>query len=249
MSNQLKDKVVIVTGGSTGIGRATAARLAEEGARVVITGRNENTLKEAAALNANIEYIQADISQTADVEKVLAHVKDKYGKLDTLVNNAGVANFVPLSDVTLEHIDNQFNINVRGLIDMTRQALPLLIASKGTIVNNASSAADAPMMGGSVYSATKAAVVALTKAWAKELASQGVRVNAISPGPIETPIFDKLNMPPEDFQKFAEQVKGMVPLERFGKPEDIAAGVVYLASNESSFVTGAQIKVDGGVSA
>ena len=249
MSERLKDKVAIVTGGSTGIGRSTATRLASEGAKVVITGRNETTLKEAAELHGDIEYVVADVSKTEDVQKVLKHVEDKYGKLDILVNNAGIAKFLPLADVDLEHIDEQFNTNVRGLVDMTRQALPLLIASKGSVINNASVVADDPMMGGSVYSATKAAVVALTKSWARELAGEGVRVNVVSPGPIETPIFGKTGMAAEDMEKMAEQIQQMVPMGRFGQPEEIAAAIVYLASDDAGYVTGTQIKVDGGMAA
>jgi NAD(P)-dependent dehydrogenase (short-subunit alcohol dehydrogenase family) len=143
----------------------------------------------------------------------------------------------------------QFNTNVRGLFEITRKALPLLEKSKGVILSTASIVAVAPMENASVYSATKAAVIAMTKSWAKELAPKGIRVNAVSPGPIETPIFGKMGMPEEQLTAMAESIVARVPLQKFGQPEDIANAFVYLASDESSFVTGAQLLVDGGMTA
>ena len=249
MSNRLNGKVAVVTGGSTGIGRAVAARLATEGANVVITGRNEDTLKESAAQHGNIEYKVADVAKSDDVKRVIDETVQKHGKIDVLVNNAGIAWFAPLGQIDANHIGAQFATNVSGLIDTTQQALPHLIAVKGVIINIASSVVDSPMPGGSVYSSTKAAVVTLSRAWSRELAAQGVRVNIVSPGPIETPIFAKTGMTEEQLKEMAGQIVQNVPLGRFGRPEDIAASVAYLASDDAAFVTGEQLRVDGGYAA
>jgi NAD(P)-dependent dehydrogenase (short-subunit alcohol dehydrogenase family) len=247
--NKLNGKVALITGGSTGIGRGTALAFANEGAKVLITGRNEDTLKESAAQHENISYLIADASNPADAVKTIKHVEQTYSALDILVNNAGVALFVPLEQSSLEDFDAQFNTNVRGLYETTRVALPLLEKSKGVILSTASGVAVAPMANAAAYSATKAAVVALTKAWAKELAPKGIRVNAVSPGPIETPIFGKMGFAEEDLAEMAKAIAGQVPLQRFGAPEDIANAFVYLASDDASFVTGAQLIVDGGFTA
>ncbi|MBL8019573.1 MAG: SDR family oxidoreductase [Leptospirales bacterium] len=249
MSQQLKGKVAIVTGGSTGIGRATALRLASEGATVVITGRDESTLKESVAQHPGIHFVMADVSKPADVKRVIEWTIQNHGRIDILVNNAGIAQFLPLGKFELDHFDAQFATNVRGLVDMTQQALPHLIQSKGVIVNNASIAGDQPIAGGSVYSATKAAVIALSRSWAKELASQGVRVNTVSPGPIETPIFGKTGMPVDQLKEMTKQMVSSIPLSRIGKPEEVASAIAYLASDEARFVTGIQLKIDGGLAA
>lgn len=246
---RLDGKVALVTGGSTGIGEETARAFANEGAKVLITGRNEDTLKTSAAQHESIAYLVADASDPADATKTIQHVEQTYGALDVLVNNAGVALFVPLEHSSLEQFDVQFNTNVRGLYEITRRALPLLEKSKGVILSTASGVAVSPMANASAYSATKAAVVALTKAWAKELAPKGIRVNAVSPGPIETPIFGKMGLPEDQMNEMAQQIVNLIPLQRFGKSEDIASAFVYLASDEASFVTGAQLLVDGGFTA
>ena len=196
MSQEFADKVVLVTGGSTGIGAATALHFASRGARVVVTGRHEATLKASAARHPGIAYVVADIAKTTDAARGVEEVRSRYGQLDVLVNNAGIAEIAALSDATPEHARRTFDINVHGLIETTRIALPLLRKAKGAIVNVASTVADQPFPNMSVYSASKAAVVALTRSWAQELAADGVRVNAVSPGPIETPIFapDKLGI-------------------------------------------------------
>jgi NAD(P)-dependent dehydrogenase (short-subunit alcohol dehydrogenase family) len=245
----MTNKIALVTGGSTGIGAATAKHLADDGFKVLITGRNEKTLKESAAEHDNIDWLISDVSTPDDVKKTVAHIKNTYKRLDVLVNNAGIATPVPFEQITLDHYDDIFNINVRGLIDMTLTSLPLLKESKGNIINIASIVADDPFSGFSIYSASKGAVITLTKGLAKELAEYGIRVNAISPGPIATPLFDKMDLSEQEQEGMGESIKEMVPLGRFGTPEEVATAVAFLASDKASYVTGAQYKVDGGIAA
>ena len=248
-SQKLESQVALVTGGSTGIGRAIALRLAKSGARVVITGRHEEALREAAAQHPSIGHVVADVSVVADAARTIEEVKRRHGRLDVLVNNAGVAPMAPLSDAAPEHVRGVFDTNVLGLVELTRQALPLLRASKGSIVNLSSVVADQPFANMSVYAASKAAVLALSRAWAQELAGDGVRVNAVSPGPIETPIFGKMGLGKEQLEGMAAGMISQIPLRRFGKPEEVAAVVGFLASPDASFVTGAQYPVGGGIEA
>ena len=245
----MSKKVALVTGGSTGIGSAIAIQLAENGLQVVITGRTESTLKTSAGQHANISYIVADVAKPEDVKKTIAHMKSTFGRLDVLVNNAGIAPSVPFEQFTLDHFDNLYNTNVRGLVDITHKALPLLKKSKGNIINITSVVADKPMPGFLIYSSTKGAVITLTKGLAKELAPFGIRVNAVSPGPIETPLFDKIGMNEKEMENMAGAISQMVPLGRFGTVDEVASVVTYLASEQASYVTGAQYKVDGGFGA
>ncbi|MEQ9364019.1 MAG: SDR family oxidoreductase [Leptospirales bacterium] len=251
MSTELKHtgKVALVTGGGSGIGRASAERLAADGALVIVAGRSEGQLKEVAASHDRIDYIVADVSDKTQVAALVEGVVKKHGRLDILFNNAGVAKFLPLERVDGVHYDEQFNINVRGLIDVTLQALPHLKKNGGVILNNASVVGDDPMPNGSIYSATKAAVIALGRSWAQELAPARIRVNSVSPGPIETPIFARTGMSEKDLNDMAAGIQASVPLGRFGQPEEIAGLVSFLASDDAAFITGAQYKVDGGMSA
>ncbi len=245
------DQIVLVTGGSTGIGAATALHFARAGAKVIITGRTEATLREAAARDRNIAHVLADVSNPADAARTVETVKARYGRLDVLVNNAGVFELAPISDAGTDHFRRTFDINVGGLIETTRLALPLLRQVKGAIVNVASVVADQPFANMSVYSASKAAVLALTRAWAQELAADGVRVNAVSPGPIETPIFDakKLGLTEGQLAAMGEAILGLVPTKRFGKPDEVANVIAFLAARSMTFVTGAQYHVGGGIEA
>lgn len=245
----LESKVALVTGGSTGIGRATALRLAEAGARVLITGRNQDSLEEAASRHASIGWVVADVAREEDARRTIEEVQKRHGRLDLLVNNAGIAFPAPLEAADPQHVRKQFDVNVLGLVEVTRQALPLLRASKGAIVNVASIVADQPFAGMSVYAATKAAVLALTRAWAKELGPEGIRVNVVSPGPVETPILAKTGMSAADLDRMASGILERVPMKRFGQPEEVAEVIAFLGSPGASFVNGAQYGVGGGAEA
>jgi NAD(P)-dependent dehydrogenase (short-subunit alcohol dehydrogenase family) len=246
---KLESKVALITGGSTGIGRAVAFELAQAGAQVVVTGRHEDELREAAAQHSGISWLVADVARLADAPTTVEEVQCRHQRLDILVNNAGIAAVAPLTDATPEHVRQLLEVNVMGLIEVTRHALPLLRQTRGTIVNVASVAADQPFANMSVYSASKAAVLALSRAWAQELAPDGIRVNAVSPGPIETPILGKTGIPREQLEEIGSGMVNQVPMGRFGKPEEVASVVGFLASPQSSFVTGAQYAVGGGIEA
>jgi NAD(P)-dependent dehydrogenase (short-subunit alcohol dehydrogenase family) len=251
LSFSFVNQVVLVTGGSTGIGAATADLFARSGAKVVITGRTESTLIAAVAQHANISHIVADVARPDDSSRVIGEVRARHGRLDVLVNNAGTIAIMPLAKLDADHARRTFDTNVIGPIELTRLALPMLTASKGTIVNITSTQSDQPIAITSAYAATKAALLALTRAWAKELGPLGIRVNAVSPGPIDTPINspEKLGITAQEFEAMASGVVSIVPLARFGKPSEVAPVIAFLASNASSFVTGAQYHVGGGLEA
>jgi NAD(P)-dependent dehydrogenase (short-subunit alcohol dehydrogenase family) len=255
MENQTKGtfegQVALVTGGSTGIGAAIALELAQGGARVVITGRHEQTLRASAARHPQIAFHVADVGRPADAARAVEDVRARFGQLDALVNNAGVFELRAIGDAAADHVRRLWDTNVLGVVETTRAALPLLRRARGSVVNVASIAADHPMANASVYSATKAAVLALTRAWAKELAGEGVRVNAVSPGPIETPIFDaeKIGVTVEMMQQMSEQIRQSVPLKRFGTPAEVAKTVAFLLTPGAGYITGAQVTVGGGLEA
>ncbi len=249
MTKRFEKLIGLVTGGSTGIGAAVARELAQEGATVLITGRHEETLRASAAQHPAIRYIVADVSKAADSARVIEELRTKYGRLDVLVNNAGIAPIRPLTDASPDHVREVLEVNVVGLIEITRLALPLLRASKGNIVNVASVLADKPFANLSVYSASKAALVALSRSWAQELAADGIRVNVVNPGPIDTPIYGKMGLSSEAFDGLAASVLAMVPSRRFGTAAEVAPVVAFLASSEASYVTGARYTVGGGIEA
>ncbi len=246
-TNKLEGKIALVTGGNSGIGLATAQRFVAEGAHVFITGRRQKELDAAVAeIGANTIGVQGDVSNLADLDRLYATIKDQAGKLDVVFANAGVAEFVPLDQVTEEHYDRIFNANVRGLLFTVQKALPLLTPG-ASILLNASVAGSKGFAGGSVYSASKAAVRSFARAWMMDLKDRGIRVNVISPGPIQTPIMGKGSGDAEKDKALIDQIVGAVPLGRIGQSEEIAAAAVFLASSEGSFVNGAELFVDGGL--
>jgi NAD(P)-dependent dehydrogenase (short-subunit alcohol dehydrogenase family) len=247
MSQSLAGKVAVVTGGSSGIGLATAQRFAAEGAYVFITGRRQKELDEAVALiGENVTGVQGDVSNLEDLDKLYAIVKDQKGYVDILFANAGVGDLVPLGEITEAHYDKLFNINVKGLVFTVQKALPLF-RDGGSIILNASVASIGGMAAFSIYSATKAAVRSFARTWTSDLKSRNIRVNAVSPGPIDTPILDGLASSPDQVEEIKGSLASQVPMGRMGKPEELANAVLFLASSESSFVTGIELFVDGGL--
>ena len=251
MSHTFENQVVLLTGGSTGIGAATARLLAGRGAKVVITGRHENPLRTAAEQHPNISSVTADIARPADAARSVQETLARHARIDVLINNAAILETSPLSDVTTEHARRLLDVNVLGLIETTRLALPHLRASSGNIVNVTTVAADQPFANMSVYCASKAAVLALTRSWAQELGGEGLRVNAVSPGPIETPMFspEKLGLSAAQVERLGASILPLVPAKRFGKPEEVAEVIAFVASRAASFVNGAQYSVGGGIEA
>ena len=245
---KLAGKTALVTGGSEGIGFATAQEFISEGAFVFITGRRKPTLDAAVAkLGASALGIQADSAKLDDLDRVYAEIKAKKGKLDVLFVNAGGGEFAPLGKITEEHYDQTFAKNVKGLVFTVQKALPL-IGKGGSIILNASIAATKGIPALSVYSATKAAVRNFARGWTVDLKGTGIRVNVVSPGPIDTPGFRGVTDGTEEgYKQFSEAMAAGVPLGRVGQSEEIAKAVVYLASDDSSFVAGFDLVVDGGI--
>jgi len=244
MAGKLEGKVALVTGGNSGIGLATAKEFAREGARVVITGRDRRTLDAAAReIGGEVLALRSDAASLAEIDGLFAAVKEKFGRIDVLFVNAGVAQFAPVEETTEELFDHVMDINFKGAYFTVKKALPLL-ADGASVVLNTSVVAHVGFPAASVYSASKAALLSLVRTLSADLAGRGIRVNAVSPGPVETPIFGRLGLPEEAKQGFGEQV----PLKRLGRPEEIAKAVLFLASSDSSFLVGTEIVADGGVS-
>jgi NAD(P)-dependent dehydrogenase (short-subunit alcohol dehydrogenase family) len=240
---KLEGKVAVITGGNSGIGHATAKRFVEEGAYVFITGRRQSELDEAVKqIGDNIAGVQGDVSNLADLDRLYDTVKQKKGRLDSLFANAGVAEFASLGDITEAHFDKTFNINVKGLLFTVQKALPL-IQDRGSIILNASIAASKGIEASSIYNATKAAIRSFARSWTVDLKHRKIRVNAISPGPIDTPGLRNL----VKTDGLLEQIKAMVPLGRMGSPDEVAKAVSFLASDDSSYITGIELFVDGGM--
>jgi NAD(P)-dependent dehydrogenase (short-subunit alcohol dehydrogenase family) len=247
MSGKLGGKVAVITGGSTGIGLATAKEFAAQGATVIITGRRQAALDKAVALiGKNVTAVQGDTANLADLDKLYDTVKRQAGRIDVLIANAGIGEFKSTAEATPEHFDKVFNVNVRGVYFTVQKALPL-IADGASIVVTASSAQYMGIPGFSVYSATKAAVRTLVRSWAAEFKTKGIRVNTLSPGPIDTPIFETLGMPPETIEMAKAGFVSQVPLGRIGRSEEMAKAMLFLASSDSSFSTGIDLVADGGM--
>ena len=244
---RFEGKVAVVTGGNSGIGLATAKRLQEEGARVAISGRSKKTLDEAVRTIGNgVVAVQADVAKLAEVDKLYTEVSQKLGKIDVLFVNAGVAKFAPLAGTSESLYDEQFDINIKGAYFTIQKALPWLNDGASVILNT--SVVDSKGAPGSTaYAATKAALRSLARTAAAELVGRGIRVNAVAPGPIVTPIFGRTGLTQEAVDEFAKEVVEKVPMKRFGQPEEVAATVAFLASQDASYITGVEINVDGGM--
>jgi len=247
MAKKLEGKIALVTGGSSGIGFATAKHFLEEGAYVFITGRRQKELDAAVKkLGGNVEGVQGDVSNLADLDRLYSTIKAKKSKLDVLFVNAGGGEFAPIGQVTEAHFDKIFSINVKGLLFTVQKALPVLVDG-ASIILNASIVAALGMEAFGVYSASKAAVRSFARTWATDLKARGIRVNAVSPGVIPTEGYETLGMNTEQLEAFKTQMASQIPLGRVGQPEEIAKAVTFLASNDSSYVNGFDLIVDGGM--
>jgi NAD(P)-dependent dehydrogenase (short-subunit alcohol dehydrogenase family) len=242
------DKVVIVTGGSSGIGRAAALGFAEQGARVLVTGRSAAPLAAAAAEHPNIASVVADAARPEDATRTVAAAIDRWGRLDVLVNNAGAGAILPLGEARPDRIMQILAVNVLGPSMLAAAALPHLASARGTIINVSSTFGHKPAAGLSHYAASKAAIEHLTRCWALELAPQGIRVNAVAPGPTETgALTGMMGLSPEQAAAVKTQEREQIPLGRRGEPDEVARWIVRLADPGSAWTTGQVIAIDGGL--
>jgi NAD(P)-dependent dehydrogenase (short-subunit alcohol dehydrogenase family) len=249
MMSRLKNKVAVITGGASGMGLATAKRFVEEGAFVYITGRRQIELDKAVSLiGRSVAAVQGDVSNLADLDRLFAKVASEKGKIDILFAGAGIVDPQLLAETTEESFDRVFAINTRGLAFTVKKALPLL-NDGGAIIVITSIAENKGIPGFTAYSATKAAVRSFVRTWTVELKDRRIRVNAISPGPIDTPIFDQQASTKEGADQARSQFAAAVPFGRLGRPEEIASTALFLASDEASFIAGVDLPVDGGMTA
>jgi len=240
---KLEGKTVLITGGGSGIGLAVAQRFAAEGAQVFITGRRQAQLDHAAALiGVRAVAVQGDVTDDADLARLFDTVRDQAGKLDILVTSSGVSEPATIDETAGAHIDKAFDLNVRGMVLTVQGALPLM-GSGAAIVLVGSIAGNMGIAGFGTYAATKAAVRSYARSWTHELAPRGIRVNTVSPGPTDTPMFDGVT------DEMRESFTARIPLKRLGRPEEVAAAVMFLASDEGSYVAGAELVIDGGMTA
>jgi len=243
---KLEGKIALITGGNSGIGLATAKRFVAEGAYVFITGRRNPELAAAVKdIGENVTGVQGDVSNLADLDRLCAQIKHQKGKLHTVFANAGIAKYAPFGTITEDHYDSIFDINVKGLLFTVQKALPLLLDGS-SIILNASIVASKGLQENSVYSATKAAVRSFARTWTTDLKHRRIRVNAVSPGPVDTPGLQNLLASSETGQQRSKMISSIVPLGRLGTPDEIAKAVVFLASDDSSYITGTELFVDGG---
>jgi NAD(P)-dependent dehydrogenase (short-subunit alcohol dehydrogenase family) len=244
---KLDGKVAVITGGNSGMGLATAQRFVAEGAYVFITGRRQAELDAAVKLiGKNVTGVQGDVSNLADLDRLYATVKAQKGRVDVLFANAGVGGFGPLGEITEEHFDKIFNINVRGLLFSVQKALPLF-QDGGSIILNASIVSIKGFPAFGVYSASKAAVRSFARSWTSDLKSRKIRVNTLSPGPIDTPIFEAIGSTEKEIEQIKAGFAAQVPMGRMGTSDEIAKVALFLASDDSSFITGVELFVDGGM--
>jgi NAD(P)-dependent dehydrogenase (short-subunit alcohol dehydrogenase family) len=247
MGNKLEGKIAVITGGNSGIGLATAKKFVTEGAYVFITGRRQKQLDLAVSeIGENVMGIQSDVSNLADIDKIYNTVKDQKNHIDIIFANAGIAQFAPLEKISEEHFDKIFSINVKGLLFTVQKLLPIF-QEGGSIILNASIGSSKGVEESSVYSATKAAVRSFARTWTVDLRDRKIRVNAISPGPIDTPIFSNLTQNEEQSEQFKKNIVNTVPMRRMGTPDEVAKVVSFLASDDSSYITGIELFVDGGM--
>jgi NAD(P)-dependent dehydrogenase (short-subunit alcohol dehydrogenase family) len=245
ITKRLDGKIAVITGGNSGMGLATAQRFAQEGAFVFITGRRQDQLDTAVnQIGRNVIGVQGDVSNPADLDRLYAAVKEKKGHLDILFANAGVSDFATLGTISEEHFDKTIGINVKGLLFTVQKVLPLF-QDGGSIILNASIGSSKGVEGLSVYAATKAAVRSFARSWTVELKDRKIRVNALSPGPTATPA--RSGWSEEQVEQFKKSVINSVPMGRMGNPDEIAKAVAFLASDDSSYITGIELFVDGGL--
>jgi NAD(P)-dependent dehydrogenase (short-subunit alcohol dehydrogenase family) len=245
---KLEGKVAVITGGNSGIGLATAKEFKEQGARVVITGRDQQTLDEAVQeIGGDVLALRSNTSSLTEIDKLFAAVKEKFGHIDVLFVNAGVGKFAPVEAVTEEMFDSIMDINFKGAYFTIQKALPFL-NDNASIVLNTSIVAHIGMPNSSVYAASKAALITLARTLSSELVGRGIRVNAVSPGPVTTPILGRMGLPPEALEETRNSLEYQIPMKRFGRPEEIAKTALFLASTDSSFLLGTEIVADGGMS-
>jgi NAD(P)-dependent dehydrogenase (short-subunit alcohol dehydrogenase family) len=244
---KLNGKVALVTGGNSGIGLATAKQFAVEGAYVFISGRRESNLARAVQeIGENVTSIQGDVSEPADLDRLFSQIKKEKGHLDIVFANAGVARYGQLGEITEELYDSIFEINVKGVLFTVQKALPLL-TDGASIILNASIVASKGLPANAIYSASKAAVRSFARTMSTDLKARQIRVNAVSPGPTDTPGFNELVNSSEVGQHRIKMISSTIPLGRLGRPEEIAKAVTFLASDESSYITGIELFVDGGM--
>lgn len=244
--SKLQGKTALITGGTTGIGLATAKLFLAEGAKVAITGQSEERVQSAGIeLGSGVVAIRADVSSIWNIEAMMAKVKGQLGELDILFVNAGIGKFMPFTQIDEATFDQQFNVNYKGAFFTIQKAVPIL-QDNASIILNTSINNQIGMPNSSIYAASKAALRSLARTVSGELIERGIRVNAVSPGPVTTPLHQKLGFPQEMLDSFATDLQQKIPMHRFGNPDEIAKIALFLASNDSSFILGEEIVADGG---